>query len=172
MAAARGPTAGSWMWSGPSAGGIRADDSATGVDPRVRVGRPLCDGFGVPQEAGVDIGSRIKKGEVLAEIDVPHDAKAVEQEAARRWSQARDSLSRAEAQIKMAEAQRDAVAAAVRQAESDIDRLVALRELARSNCPRPGSGRREARRPNGSSTSSKGNSTRRWPPNGPRGSPS
>ena len=59
----------------------------------------------------VDIGSRIKKGEVLAEINVPRDAKAVE-EAASLVEQAQAQVVQAEAQIKVAQAQRDAVAAA------------------------------------------------------------
>ncbi len=83
----------------------------------------------------VDIGSRIKKGEVLAEINVPRDAKDVEQGAAQ-VAQARAHVVQAEAQIKMAEAQRDAIAASERQAESDVDRLVALRELARKQLAR------------------------------------
>jgi len=78
---------------------------------------------------GVDIGSRIKKGEVLAEINVPRDAKAVE-EAASLVEQARAQILQAEARVKMAEAQRDAAAAAVRVAESDINRLVARRQFA------------------------------------------
>ena len=77
----------------------------------------------------VDIGSRIKKGEVLAEINVPRDAKAVE-EAASLVEQARAQVVQADARIRMAEAQRDAAAAAVKVAESDLDRLVARREFA------------------------------------------
>jgi HlyD family secretion protein len=77
----------------------------------------------------VDIGSRIKKGEVLAEINVPRDAKAVE-EAASLVEQAKAQVVQAEARIRMAEAQRDAAAAAAKVAESDLDRLVARRKLA------------------------------------------
>jgi HlyD family secretion protein len=77
----------------------------------------------------VDIGSRIKKGEVLAEINVPRDAKALE-EAVALVEQARAQVAQAEVQIDVAEAERDAVEAAARQAESDIDRLKAARVLA------------------------------------------
>ena len=52
----------------------------------------------------VDIGSRIKKGEVLAEINVPRDAKAVE-EAAALVEQARAQIVQADAQIQVAEAE-------------------------------------------------------------------
>ena len=84
---------------------------------------------GYLKSQGVDLGSRIKKGEVLAEINVPRDAKAVE-EAAALVEQARAQVVLAQAQITMTEAQHAAVAAAARQAESDVDRLVATRELA------------------------------------------
>jgi RND family efflux transporter MFP subunit len=77
----------------------------------------------------VDIGSRIKKGEVLAEINVPRDAKAVE-EAASLVEQARARVGQAEAVIKVAEAQRDAAEATANQAASDVDRLKAERVLA------------------------------------------
>ncbi len=83
----------------------------------------------------VDIGSRIKKGEVLAEINVPRDAKLLE-EAAALVEQARAEIAQAEVQINVAEAERDAVAAAARQAESDIDRFKASRVLAEKQLAR------------------------------------
>jgi HlyD family secretion protein len=78
---------------------------------------------------GVDIGSRIKQGEVLAEINVPRDAKVVD-EAASLVEQARAQIAQAEAMVKVAEAQRDAAEAAANQSESDVHRLVSARELA------------------------------------------
>jgi HlyD family secretion protein len=77
----------------------------------------------------VDIGSPIKKGEVLAEINVPRDAKAYE-EAVALVAQAREQIKQAEARVKMAQAQRAAVAAAITVAESDLERLRARREFA------------------------------------------
>jgi HlyD family secretion protein len=90
---------------------------------------------GYLKKQDVDIGSRIRKGEVLAVINVPRDAKDVEQGAAQ-VAQARAHVVQAEASIKMAEAQREAVAASERQAGSDVARLVALRELARKQLAR------------------------------------
>ena len=84
---------------------------------------------GYLKKQDVDIGSRIKKGEVLAEIDVPHDAKAV-QEAASLVEQARAQLVQMQTHIKVAVAQRDTAEVAVKTAECDIARLVARRELA------------------------------------------
>ena len=83
----------------------------------------------------VNIGSRIKKGEVLAEINVPRDAKMVE-EAVALVEQARAHIAQAEVQIQVAEAERDAVEAAARQAESDVDRLKAARVLAEKQLAR------------------------------------
>ncbi|MGC8638686.1 MAG: efflux RND transporter periplasmic adaptor subunit [Isosphaeraceae bacterium] len=83
----------------------------------------------------VDIGSRVKKGQVLAEINVPRDAKAVE-EAVSLVEQARTRIVQAEAQVKMAEAQRDAAAAAAKVAESERERLVARRNLAEKQVAR------------------------------------
>ena len=57
----------------------------------------------------VDIGSRIKKGQVLAEINVPRDAKAVE-EAASLVEQARAQVVQAQARIKVSLAQQEAAA--------------------------------------------------------------
>ncbi len=76
----------------------------------------------------VDIGSHIKKGQVLAEIDAPREAKAVD-EAASLLAQARAKTDQAEARIKTMDAERAVAAAAVKQAESDVGRLVAGREL-------------------------------------------
>ncbi len=77
----------------------------------------------------VDIGSPIKKGQVLAEINVPRDAKAYD-EAVALVAQATEQIKQAEARIKMARAQREAVAAAITVAESDLERLRARREFA------------------------------------------
>ena len=62
---------------------------------------------GYLKSQAVDIGSRIKKGEVLAEINVPRDAKAHE-EAAALVAQAKAQIDQAEGRIKMAQAQRGA----------------------------------------------------------------
>jgi HlyD family secretion protein len=83
----------------------------------------------------VDIGSRIKKGEVLAEINVPRDAKAVE-EAASLVEQARAQVVQAQARIKVTVAQQDTAAVAVKAAECDVTRLVSRRELSQKQYQR------------------------------------
>ncbi len=84
---------------------------------------------GYLESQAVDIGSRIKKGEVLAVIHVPRDAKAVE-EASAVVEQARAAIAQADALVQVAEAQRRAAEAATNQAVSDVDRLKAERMLA------------------------------------------
>jgi RND family efflux transporter MFP subunit len=83
----------------------------------------------------VDIGSRITRGQVLAEIDVPRDAKAVE-EAASLVQQARARLAQAEAMIDVAEAESQAARATANQAASDVDRLKAERVFAEKQLAR------------------------------------
>lgn len=83
----------------------------------------------------VDIGSRIKKGGVLAEIDAPREAKAVD--AARSLlDQSQAQTLQAQARVKSMEAERDAARAAVEQAKSDINRLVAARDYAQKQLER------------------------------------
>ena len=97
---------------------------------------------GYLKKQDVDIGSRIKKGEVLAEINVPRDAKAVE-EAASLMEHARAQVVQAQARIKVTVAQQDTAAVSVKAAECDLTRLVSRRELcskAVSASQRPGCG--------------------------------
>lgn len=77
----------------------------------------------------VDIGSRVKKGQVLAELDVPRERNAA-LEAAAMLEQARSHKRQAESKVKAMEADRDTAAATLAQTHSEIDRLVANRKLA------------------------------------------
>ncbi len=90
---------------------------------------------GYLKKQDVDIGSRIKQGQVLAEINVPRDTKAV-QEAASLVEQAKAQVVQMQAHIKVAMAQRDTAEVAVKAAECDIARLVARRELAQKQYQR------------------------------------
>ncbi|WP_246196460.1 efflux RND transporter periplasmic adaptor subunit [Aquisphaera giovannonii] len=76
----------------------------------------------------VDIGTRVRKGDLLAEIDVPREAEAVAESAAL-LAQARARVTQAAAQLATAEADRTAAEAVAAQAEADIDRCVADRSL-------------------------------------------
>jgi RND family efflux transporter MFP subunit len=145
--------------------GARSEETATSEGevhvspiPRVEVVRPKSGGIprtieqpasihafesvnlyamvsGYLKSQAVDIGSRIKKGEVLAEIDVPRDAKAVE-EADSLVEQARARVDQALSLIDVAEAQYEAAEAAVQQAVLDVGRLKAERVLAEKQLTR------------------------------------
>ncbi|HEX4142836.1 MAG TPA: efflux RND transporter periplasmic adaptor subunit [Pirellulales bacterium] len=78
----------------------------------------------------VDIGSRVKQGETLAEIDAPEFAKQVEQAKAA-LDQANAQVAQAESRIVTAEAERDAAVAYVKQAEAEVDRALAARDYRR-----------------------------------------
>jgi HlyD family secretion protein len=84
---------------------------------------------GYLKSQAVDIGSRIKKDEVLAEINVPRDRKAYD-EAVALVAQAKAQIDQAEARVKMAQAQRAASDAEIKVAESDLERLQARRQFA------------------------------------------
>jgi len=119
----------------PSRGGVRR----TTVQPGSVFGFESVDLYamvsGYLKTQAVDIGSRIEKGEVLAVIDAPREARAVD-EAASLVDESKAQTQQAEARIKTMEGERDAAAAAVKQAESDIDRLVAARQLAQKQLTR------------------------------------
>jgi HlyD family secretion protein len=76
----------------------------------------------------VDIGSPIKAGEILAEIDAPELQKDVD-EAAASLEEATAQVEQMASRIATAEADRAANAASVTQAEEEIARLVARRAL-------------------------------------------
>jgi HlyD family secretion protein len=119
----------------PSKGGMRR----TTVQPGTVIGYESVDLYamvsGYLKEQSVDIGSRIRKGEVLAVIDAPREAKALE-EAASLVEESKAKTVQAEARIKTMGGERDAAAAGVTEAESDIDRLIAARELAQKQLAR------------------------------------
>ncbi len=83
----------------------------------------------------VDIGSHVKRGDLLAEIDVPRERQVV-LEAAALLEQARAQALQMEAKVKAMEAERATAAAGVEQTESDVDRDVANRRLAASQLTR------------------------------------
>ncbi|WP_435005635.1 efflux RND transporter periplasmic adaptor subunit [Tundrisphaera lichenicola] len=84
---------------------------------------------GYLKSQSVDIGTRVRKGEVLAEIDVPREIRIAE-DADAMVEQARAHARQMEAKVKAREAERDTVAASAKQIESDLDRLVAESRLA------------------------------------------
>lgn len=72
----------------------------------------------------IDIGSRVKKGQVLAEIGVPRE-ESVASEATALVEQARSRLRQAEVGIKAVEAEKQITEASVRQTRADVARCTA-----------------------------------------------
>ena len=111
----------------------------TAVQPGTVIGFESVDLYamvsGYLKTQSVDIGSRINKGNVLAVIDAPREAKALE-EAAALVDESKAQIIQADARIKTMEGERDAAAAAVEEALSDVDRLVAARDLAQKQLTR------------------------------------
>ena len=97
----------------PSEGGMRR----TTVQPGTVIGFESVDLYamvsGYLKTQAVDIGSRIRKGQVLAVIDAPREAKALE-EAATLVEESKAKTAQAQARIKTMEGERDAAAAARR----------------------------------------------------------
>ncbi len=119
----------------PSEGGMRR----TAVQPGTVIGFESVDLYamvsGYLKTQSVDIGSRIQNGKVLAVIDAPREVKALE-EAAALVDESKAQIAQADARIKTMEGERDAAAAAVEEAQSDVDRLVAARDLAQKQLTR------------------------------------
>ena len=90
---------------------------------------------GYLKSQSVDIGSHVKKGDVLAEIDAPRERAAVA-EAAALVEQARARKVQMEAKVKAKEAARETAAASMAQTAADVDRHVAHRRLAESQYAR------------------------------------
>ena len=138
-----------WDRAGPSALAVATKTSSA---PRVEVVRPVRGGVrrvtiqpgsvhafesvdlyakasGFLKTQRVDIGSPIKRGETLAEIDDPELQRDVE-EATAKVEQARAQAEQATSRVATAVADREAADSLVVQADSDIARLASNRVLA------------------------------------------
>lgn len=90
---------------------------------------------GFLQAQHVDIGSHVKRGDLLAELDVPELAKDMEAATAS-WQQAQAEVTQSEARVESAIADQKAAEARVKQAEADIDRWKAEVTLAQKQYER------------------------------------
>ena len=83
---------------------------------------------GYLKEQNVDIGDRVKRGELLAVIDAPELIKDAEQ-AAEAVEQSRVAVTQAEARVKTAENEAKAAEATVSQAEAEVERYSSDRKF-------------------------------------------
>lgn len=87
---------------------------------------PKVSGYLLTQH--VDIGSRVKRGDLLAELDVPELSKDVEAATAT-WQQTLAEVTLAEARVESATADHKAAEAKIAQAESEVERCEAELKL-------------------------------------------
>lgn len=76
----------------------------------------------------VDIGSLVKRGQVLAEIDAPELFRDADQAKAA-VDQAKAAVAQAEARVLTAQADKEAAQATVKQNEAEVDRTIATRSF-------------------------------------------
>jgi RND family efflux transporter MFP subunit len=110
----------------PSVGGIERQTTQPGSVIAFESAELFAKMSGYLKAQEVDIGSHVKQGEALAEIDAPEFVKAVDQGKAA-VDQAKAQVVQAQARITTAIALRDAAQAGVKQAEAEIDRAAAVR---------------------------------------------
>jgi HlyD family secretion protein len=112
----------------PKAGGVERTSVQPGSVIAFESAQLFAKISGYLKSQPVDIGSQVKRGEVLAEIDAPELFKDVDRAKAA-VDEAKAEVQQAEARVLTAQALREAAAAAVKQAEADVDRTAATRSF-------------------------------------------
>jgi RND family efflux transporter MFP subunit len=109
-------------------GGITRSSSQTGSVHAFESAELFAKTSGYLKELSVDIGDRVKEGQILAVIDNPELIEEVERGAAA-LAQAKATVIQAEARIKTNEADVKAAEAAVIKAKADVERYVSTRKF-------------------------------------------
>ncbi len=110
----------------PTAGGIERQTTQPGSVIAYESADLYAKVSGYLKKQDVDIGSRVKVDDVLAEIEAPEFNKAVDQGRAA-VNQAEAQVAQAEARIATAIALREAAEAGIKQADAEVDRAAAVR---------------------------------------------
>lgn len=110
----------------PQAGGLVREVTETGSVEAYEAAALYARVSGYLRTIAVEIGDRVTRGQVLAEIDAPELEKEVERCAAL-LAQAKSRVLQAQARVKAAEAQEQAARAAIAQADASIHRCLAKR---------------------------------------------
>ena len=113
----------------PEPGGIRRLTIQPGTVQAFESADLYAKASGFLKSQSVDIGSRVKQGEVLAELDAPELQEDVEQASASHEQAGRANPDQALARISTAEAESATATASEAQARTDIDRLAAKRSM-------------------------------------------
>lgn len=112
----------------PERGGVRRLTIQPGTVHAFEWADLYAKASGFLKSQSVDIGSPVKRGQVLAEIDAPELEEDVEQAAACH-EQAKAQIEQALARIETAEAERDTATASETQTRADLERLIAKRSM-------------------------------------------
>ncbi len=112
----------------PERGGVRRLTIQPGTVHAFEWADLYAKASGFLKSQSVDIGSSVKKGQILAEIDAPELEEDVEQAAAS-LEQARAQTEQAVARVETAEAERDTASASETQVRADLERLAAKMSL-------------------------------------------
>jgi HlyD family secretion protein len=112
----------------PERGGIRRLTIQPGTVHAFESADLYAKASGFLKSQSVDIGSRVRQGQVLAVIDAPELEEDVEQTAAS-LEQAKAQMEQAVARIDTAEAERDTATASETQTRADLERLAAKRSM-------------------------------------------
>lgn len=105
----------------PAKGGLARTTSQPGSAHSFESADLYAKVSGYLQVQHVDIGSRVKRGDLLAELDVPELAKDMEAATAA-WQQSKAEVTQAEARVESAIADQKAAEARIAQTEAEIDR--------------------------------------------------
>ena len=111
----------------PKVGGIIHTSTQTGSVHAFEDADLYAKVSGYLKSQKVDIGDRVKRGEVLAEIDDPEIVKEADRAQAA-LDQAKSMVSQAEARIETAKADEEAARATVKEAEAQVERYAATRK--------------------------------------------
>ncbi len=109
----------------PQKGGIQRKCTQIGSVIAFESARLYAKVSGYLKSQDVDIGSKVHRGQVLAEIDAPELLKEVDQAKAA-LAQTKAQVLQANARVATAQADREAAAAAIEQAQADIDKTLAF----------------------------------------------
>lgn len=110
----------------PQSGGLERITTQPGSVIAFESARLFAKLSGYLKTQNVDIGDRVKRGQVLAELDAPELLKEVDQNKAA-LEQAQAQVLQAEARVATASAEHDAALATIKKAEADIEKTLSFR---------------------------------------------
>ena len=146
----------------PQKGGITRTSTQVGSVYAFEEAQLFAKVSGYLEQLSVDIGDRVKEGQVLAVIEDPELIKEAERAAAA-LVQAKAAVTQAEARIRTSEANLKAAQAVVEKAKSDVERYTSTRKYREKELARFRGLFRRMPSPSRSSTRKRSTTSRRSP---------